>query len=501
MSERPPQRLVRWIFAGCALFSALSIALWFVRPPPLVVDQAVLDDPRVRDRVVELFARRVGGTYDSHNDPDVGRVLQKNLVARAHGLVTIDTNRFGLREWDYPLPKPPGAVRVVLLGDSFVFGTGAESEDRPGAHLQRWLRERSGREDIGVLHIGILSWDVVAEASYVRRQLSLLQPDLVIQVSLDNDLDDVPGVRGFGAVARYATRHRERADAIVRAEFPSVHMGLSQRVNFLCAGHDAESRERWEAAERAVWRLATEVERAGGKYLHVFRWPGANQKARALIGKRLTDEQVAFLSTAFRLDPSSWVAPDDIHWNAKAGREVALVCYGLIVERHLLPTLELEHWDEASEAVARIHEAALTERSEALNSRPKLDALLSLEDLAAHPEEGAHVYGGIDGQGLVAPFASVSLQKPRMATSVRLRAECLERPEIDGATVRVSAEGVALGVFEIRAGQSIDASWPLPTELADARYLDVRLEADDYCYTGDDLQQCVVMRLLSLSVE
>ena len=82
-----------------------------------------------------------------------------------------------------------------------------------------------------------------------------------------------------------------------------------------------------------------------------------------------------------------------------------------------------------------------------------------------------------------------------------MRAECLERPEIDGATVRVSAEGIALGTCEVRAGTTIDASWPLPPELDDARYLNVRLEADDWCYVGDDLQQCVVMKLVSISVE
>ena len=94
------------VWTGIAVgFLALSIAVWFVRPAPLKVDQTALDDPRIRDRVVDLFASRVGGTYDSHNDPDVGRVLQKNLVGREHGSVTIDTNRFGLREREYPLPK------------------------------------------------------------------------------------------------------------------------------------------------------------------------------------------------------------------------------------------------------------------------------------------------------------------------------------------------------------------------------------------------------------
>jgi hypothetical protein len=36
----------------------------------------------------------------------------------------------------------------------------------------------------------------------VRRQLDQLQPDLVIQISPLNDLDDTTGARGFGAMGK-----------------------------------------------------------------------------------------------------------------------------------------------------------------------------------------------------------------------------------------------------------------------------------------------------------
>jgi hypothetical protein len=486
--------------ALASLLFALSLALWFLRPAgDGRIDQSTLDDPRVRDRVVEILAGRVGGSYDTHNDPDVGRLLQKNLKDKNHGGFEIDSNRFGLRERDYALPKPPGTIRVALVGDSFVFGTYSKAEDRAGVHLERFLRERSGREDIEVLHIGILSWNTIAEASYVRRQLSLLQPDLVIQVTLSNDLDDVEGVRGFGAIARFTSRHRERAEGAMRAEHPSVRMGLTTPANRLLNDHDDESRTRWAEAEEAVWHLSSALAARGAKYLHVFRYTGLNGHARKKLGRRLDDAQVAFLSKEFNDDKANWIRPDDMHWSPKAMREVALLCYGLIQQRGLLPMLTLPAWDEADEAVVRIHDEGAREKS-VLQVYPRmLDQELDLEHLAEEPEEGAHVYCGIDGEGLMGPFAALSLEHGK-GRQLRVRAQCLDRPEIDGGVVRVSADGLEVGRFELLAGKLVDERWPLPEALTEA-FLTVRLEASDYAYLGEDLQECVALKLLSVSLE
>src|ERR687891_2997394 len=35
--------------------------------------------------------------------------------------VTVRTNSLGFREREYPIPRPPGVRRVVVLGDSYTF--------------------------------------------------------------------------------------------------------------------------------------------------------------------------------------------------------------------------------------------------------------------------------------------------------------------------------------------------------------------------------------------
>ena len=70
-------------------------------------------------------------------------------------------------------------TRVVLLGDSFVFGYKTDQEDRLGVFLRRYLRERASdtAAEVECLHVAISSWNVQAECAYVRRQLGALRPE------------------------------------------------------------------------------------------------------------------------------------------------------------------------------------------------------------------------------------------------------------------------------------------------------------------------------------
>lgn len=489
------------LVAACSIQAAVILALgWLiVRGVPVQVGQASLEDPRVRDRVVAALVDRVGGAYDSHNDPQVARVLLKNLRGRSHGPVAIDTNRFGLRERDYAIPKPASTLRVVLLGDSFVFGTGCPQDERMGRHLEGFLRERSGNPDIEVLHLGIMSWNLVAECSYLRRQLSLLQPDLVFHLSVPNDLDDMEGVRGFGGLSRFSPTHRDRGPASIRLRHPGLIMGtVDVQANTLIHNHDWESRTRFDAARRAIDRLVAELDRTGARYVHLFRWPKMGASMRAVLGAGLRDDQVAYLADAFLLDESTWVAPDDMHWGPKGMRQMALLYYGLIQERGLLPELELPAWGEAREAVARIHRAARNDPSLPTVRATTIDATLDLE--TPGETEATHVHGGVDADGFMMPFAALSLRNAR-AQRLRIRGRPLDRPEIDGATVRVHVDGIPTGRFQLTAGVDVDVALPLPLEVAARPHVTVWLQSDDWAYGGDDLQKCLAMRLHSVGLE
>jgi lysophospholipase L1-like esterase len=97
-----------------------------------------------------------------------------------------ESNSDHLRDRDYESPRPPGRVRVLLLGDSFTYGYGVPAiADVFPELLEARLNDRKpdpAKESYEVLNAAVpalpaSSWAVLAEAAERR-----FEPDLVIAV-------------------------------------------------------------------------------------------------------------------------------------------------------------------------------------------------------------------------------------------------------------------------------------------------------------------------------
>lgn len=103
-------------------------------------------------------------------------------------------NSFGLRGPPFPIEKPSGAIRIAVVGDSFVFGSGVEEPDTLPAKLTSRLRDRFPAAMVEVLNLGVpgnnlsshLAWLDIAE----RR---LGASVLVLCLTLPNDLSSWDG--------------------------------------------------------------------------------------------------------------------------------------------------------------------------------------------------------------------------------------------------------------------------------------------------------------------
>ena len=69
-------------------------------------------------------------------------------------------------------------MRVVLLGDSYVYGNKVMADERLGVHLESFLNDRKAAGDVEVecLHIGIPSWNILSECAYIRRTITDYEP-------------------------------------------------------------------------------------------------------------------------------------------------------------------------------------------------------------------------------------------------------------------------------------------------------------------------------------
>src|SRR5687767_15191100 len=145
--------------------------------------EEALRDPDVRREVVRKLTEANVHPFDSHPDAEVGRVL----VADAQR-GDFRTNAVGMRGPSFELEKAPGVVRIVLLGDSYVFGLNVAEEERFSEVLARELAARAEepKPRFECLNLAVNSWNLVAECAYLRRQVDRLRPDLVIQVTHSN---------------------------------------------------------------------------------------------------------------------------------------------------------------------------------------------------------------------------------------------------------------------------------------------------------------------------
>ncbi len=497
---------------GASLALAAVLAYLLVRRPEGLLPAAALSDPEVRRQAIARLVAENPKIHDSHVDADVGRVYLPNLtdleMANLHGdgTILVSTNRFGMRERDYALPKPAGVVRVVLLGDSMVFGLGVAAEDRLGAHLETWLAERTpGFEGtIECLHLGVASWNIRSESAYLRRQLSDLEADLVVHLVVPNDIADTVGARGFGAPASFSPQRRDRADSLLSAGHP-LTLGFS-KSGFLRLGIDYESRARYEAAALELRRLARAVEEAGGEYRLVVHYRHLLAVAGQRLARHLEPEKVVYLSRRFALDQSYYIAPKDPHWNREGHARVAKLIYGLITRDALLPRLDPPPWTEASEVLEEIGDAGRREALRDLDEQQVLalyrspPVVASIDFRALETWTAAQVHGGVDAHGRVSPYASLLLRNDGGVRLV-IDGRTFPRPEIDGARVRVFVDAKQVGEIEIRADTELALSYPLPAAASDRPYLSVRFEADDYVYQEPDLQHCAVFTLRRVAIE
>ncbi len=497
--EDPRQRLVL-VVLGVLCAGMLAIVIWTARE--------VLGGGRPGSTLAARVAASPG-IWDTHPDPDVARTLQPNLDGRRDKYdQRISSNLHGVRERAYAMPKPAGTTRVVLLGDSMVFGLGVAAEERMGAALEDMLAERATPSGpLEVLHIGLGSWNILAECAFLRRQLSELQPDLVVHVIVNNDLGDSVSARGFGEPATFSRQHPGRADALVYDKWPRRHLG-TQRKGYLTYALDWESQERYRRAGDAIERLAHAVEAGGGRYLLLSSWTNRLDLSREWFASRLAPDAAAYVPRVFTENRDNWIRPDDGHWNPAAQRTLARLLYGLIAERGLLAGLDVPAWAEASRVVDEIDGAGRVEAARQLDVRGRarpLPIAAAVDFGALDDDSAAQIHGGVDADGDISPYASMILAHdvpgdglPRVLQVDGLH---FDRPELAGGRVTVLLDDVTVAEEALGTGAAMTLTLPVPEQLAGRPFLTLRFQADDWVYKGKALRRCVSLRLHRVSLQ
>jgi len=144
--------------------------------------------PRMRPLTVEDMA-----SPDYRDDPEtlMRKIDRDGLLhdLRPHAKATHDgidyaTNNDGLRDdHDYTLEKVPGVRRVLMLGDSFVFGYGLPLEQTMARQVMSLLDPSSWE----VMSFGVPAYNTVHEVNFLEERGLKYHPDDVLLMYHPND--------------------------------------------------------------------------------------------------------------------------------------------------------------------------------------------------------------------------------------------------------------------------------------------------------------------------
>ena len=137
--------------------------------------------------VMEIGLRVAGFAHASLYAPDERRgwVLRPSVTAwvgTEAGRRLVSTSAAGLRDREHAIEKPPGTVRIAVLGDSFTEALQVAAEETFWAVLERLLRScpaYAGRA-VEVINFGVGGYGTAQELLTWREQASHYAPDLVV---------------------------------------------------------------------------------------------------------------------------------------------------------------------------------------------------------------------------------------------------------------------------------------------------------------------------------
>ena len=120
-------------------------------------------------------------------DPVFHHRLRPSFTKRVRG-VEFSTNSLGLRDREFPVQKPAGVFRILMLGDSFTEGAGLRLEDTVAKRLETLLNQGPCQGRSEVINAGMGSYSPILEYLLLKHVGLGLNPDLIM---LNFDMTDV----------------------------------------------------------------------------------------------------------------------------------------------------------------------------------------------------------------------------------------------------------------------------------------------------------------------
>ncbi|MGH7894354.1 MAG: SGNH/GDSL hydrolase family protein [Candidatus Binatia bacterium] len=198
--------------------------------------------------------------------------------------IPVRVNRFGFRGPDVSPAPEPGVRRIVVVGDSVVFGQGVREEETVSSALARRLA--TGGERWEAVNAGVPGYDAVSDARLLELVVAPLRPDVVVVGTSLNDYDVSPAYSPTGV--------------LMRKELDERSPDLADRSEFLVLLRWARAWVRGELFSQVSERVAEQQAKA--------RAEGTASATAANLGRLTRDLHLRF-----------YRAPEPKYWNRLRG--------------------------------------------------------------------------------------------------------------------------------------------------------------------------------------
>jgi len=183
---RPVARLLRFrvVRAGALLILGFGLILLVLEGVLALLPARLWDpDPQARDGAI--FARQ---------EPPLHHVRPANsreMIVSPHGefRVEVRINSDSLRDVERPVAKPPGTLRILVLGDSMVEAVQVELEATFPKRLERSLAAALARP-VDVINAGVASSSPTTEYLMLKYKGLKYSPDVVVMAFFPADVQD-----------------------------------------------------------------------------------------------------------------------------------------------------------------------------------------------------------------------------------------------------------------------------------------------------------------------
>ena len=206
----------------------------------------------------------------------------------------LQTNSLGLRGDEVQQPKPPDRYRILAVGDSCTFGSGAGQSDTYPAQLQRKLAALRPDLSVEVINAGVPGFTFYQMTRYLEIEGYGLEPDAVVLATGFNDASPATAGPKLRSGRSHLLTDREYAETLHARSSLGITR-LLWRAGLLplrtARGSDSELKRRVPLAEYDVGlRRFARQSRQRGAVPVIVSWP---LRAQATPGAAKTEvEQV-----------------------------------------------------------------------------------------------------------------------------------------------------------------------------------------------------------------